>query len=81
MSSTSVYIPVFVNEIFFSMVLKYECEMILGKQRSYHAISLSLSKFVTYHCLWWWFMFHSQIVNLKTAEKALRSIGFHYNLL
>ena len=26
-------------------------------------------------------MFHSQIVNLKTAEKALRSIGFHYNLL
>ena len=26
-------------------------------------------------------LFHTQIVNLKTAEKALRSIGFHYNLL
>ena len=26
-------------------------------------------------------MFHSQIVYLKKAEKALRSIGFHYNLL
>ena len=26
-------------------------------------------------------MFHSQIVYLKKAEKALRSISFHYNLL